>query len=211
MPAKFGSIAKATVISDNNLNANSIVYGSLTPEGEVLSNRNISGNLKNPFSINVFLLSYDENKNLVRPNLALFHNIRQYLNQYRMMTDGINLIDGYVVNIGVEFKIVTYNNFNKKEVLVNCVNAVELFFNIDIWGFSQPINLSQLELEIAKVEGVQSVASLKLTNLTSKDGSYSPIQYNIDAATVNKIVYPSLDPCVFELKNAKTDIKATAV
>ena len=68
-----------------------------------------------------------------------------------------------------------------------------------------------LELEIAKVEGVQSVASLKLTNLTSKDGSYSPIEYNIDAATVNKIVYPSLDPCVFELKNPETDIKATAV
>jgi hypothetical protein len=211
LPAKFGSIAKATVTSDNNLNANSIVNGSLTQESEVLSNRNISGNLKNPFSINVFLLSYDENKNLVKPNPALFHNIRQYLNQYRMMTDGINLIDGYVVNIGVEFKIVTYNNFNKKEVLVNCVNAVKSFFNIDIWGFSQPINLSQLELEIAKVEGVQSVASLKLTNLTSKDGSYSPIEYNIDAATVNKIVYPSLDPCVFELKNPETDIKATAV
>ena len=127
------------------------------------------------------------------------------------MTDGINLIEGYVVNVGVEFRIVTYNNFNKKEVLVNCVNAVKQFFNIDLWGFSQPINLSQLELEIAKVEGVQSVAYLKLSNLTTKDGEYSPIEYNIDAATVNKIVYPSLDPCVFELKYPDVDIKATAV
>lgn len=211
MPAKYGSVAKATVISDNNLNANSIVDGSLTQDNQVVSNRNISGMLKNPFSINMYLLSYDENKNLTKPNTALFHNVRQYLNQYRMMTDGINLIEGYIVNIGVEFKIVTYNNFNKKEVLVNCVNAVKEFFNIDLWGFSQPINLSQLELEIAKVEGVQSVASLKLTNLTTKNGSYSPVEYNIDAATVNKIVYPSLDPCVFEIKYPDTDIKATAV
>ena len=211
MPAKYGSVAKATVVSDNNLNANSIVDGSLTQNNQVVSNRNISGMLKNPFSINLYLLSYDENKNLTKPNSALFHNVRQYLNQYRMMTDGINLIEGYIVNIGVEFKIVTYNNFNKKEVLINCVNAVKDFFNIDLWGFSQPINLSQLELEIAKVEGVQSVASLKLTNLTTKNGSYSSVEYNIDAATVNKIVYPSLDPCVFEIKYPDTDIKATAV
>lgn len=211
MPAKFGSVAKATVISDNNLNANSIVSGMLTQENTVKSDRVISGNLKNPFSINMYLLSYDENKNLTKPNPALLNNVRQYLSLYRMMTDGINLIEGYVVNIGVEFKIVTFNNFNKKEVLVNCVNSVKQFFNIDLWGFSQPINLSQLELEIAKVEGVQSVAFLKLSNLTTKDGQYSPIEYNIDAATVNKIVYPSIDPCVFELKYPDVDIKSTAV
>jgi hypothetical protein len=211
MPSKFGSVAKATVISDNNLNANSVVDGSLTQQNEVISNRSISGNLKNPFSINVFILSYDENKNLTKPNMALFHNIRQYLNQYRMMTDGINLIDGYIINVGVEFKIVTYNNFNKKEVLINCIDSVKNFFNIDLWGFSQTINLSQLELEIARVEGVQSVAYLKINNLTTKDGTYSPIQYDIESATVNKIVYPSLDPCVFELKYPDTDIKATAV
>jgi hypothetical protein len=211
MPSKFGSVAKATVISDNSLNSNSVVNGMLTQDNMVKSDRIISGNLKNPFSINLYLLAYDQNKNLVKPNEALLHNVRQYLSLYRMMTDGINLIEGYVINIGVEFKIVTYNNFNKKEVLVNCVNAVKEFFNTDLWSFSQPINLSQLELEIAKIEGVQSVAYLKLSNLTTKDGDYSPIEYNIDAATVNKIVYPSLDPCVFELKNPDVDIIATAV
>lgn len=211
MPAKYGSVAKVTVTSDNNLNANSIVDGQLTQNNDVISNRQISGNLKNPFSVNLYLLSYDENKNLTKPNLALLHNLRQYLSRYRMMTDGINLIDGYIINIGIEFKIVTYNNFNKKEVLSNCVQAIKDFFNIDLWGFSQPINLSQLELEIARVEGVQSVAYLKINNLTSKDGSYSPVEYNIDAATVNKIIYPSLDPCVFELKYPDVDIKGTAV
>ena len=93
----------------------------------------------------------------------------------------------------------------------NCVQAIKDFFNIDLWGFNQPINLSQLELEIARVEGVQSVAQLRINNLTSRNGSYSDVEYNIDAATVNKIVYPSLDPCVFELKYPDVDIKATAV
>lgn len=211
MPAKFGSIAKATVISDNNLNANSVVEGELTQNDQVLSNRKISGNLQNPFAVNMYLLSYDNNKKLTKPNIALLHNLRQYLSRYRMMTDGINLIDGYIINIGVDFKIVTYNNFNKKEVLANCVQSIKNFFNIDLWGFNQPINLSQLELEIARVEGVQSVAHLKINNLTSQTGNYSDVEYNIDAAIVNKIIYPSLDPCVFELKYPDVDIKATAV
>jgi len=47
--------------------------------------------------------------------------------------------------------------------------------------------------------------------LTSRNGTYSDVEYNIDAATVNKIVYPSLDPCVFELKYPDVDIKATSV
>jgi hypothetical protein len=211
MPAKFGSIAKTTVISDNNLNANSVVEGELTQTDQVLSNRKISGNLQNPFAVNMYLLSYDNDKKLTKPNIALLHNLRQYLSRYRMMTDGINLIDGYIINIGVEFKIVTYNNFNKKEVLANCVQSIKNFFNIDLWGFNQPINLSQLELEIARVEGVQSVAHLKVNNLTSQNGNYSNVEYNIDAAIVNKIIYPSLDPCVFELKYPDVDIKATAV
>ena len=116
-------------------------------------------------------------------------------------------IDGYIINIGVNYKIVIYNNYNKRDVLNNCNQKVREFFDIEKWGFSQPINLSQLELEIAKVDGVQSVAELVVYNLTANDGNYSPHQYDINAATKNKIIYPSLDPCIFEVKYPETDIK----
>jgi len=76
----------------------------------------------------------------------------------------------------------------------------------DNMQFSQPINLSRLRLEIAKVDGVQSVTELTMKNLTVRDGDYSKHEYNIAAATVNDIVYPSVDPSVFEVRFPTKDI-----
>jgi hypothetical protein len=128
-----------------------------------------------------------------------------------MLTDGVNLIDGYIINIGVNFVITVFKGYNKKEVLLNCINTVKDFFNIDNWNFSQLINLSQLQLEIAKVEGVQSVVNLEVVNKTILDGSYSPVEYDIASATKNNIIYPSVDPSIFEVKYPESDIKGSVL
>jgi hypothetical protein len=85
------------------------------------------------------------------------------------------------------------------------------YFNIDNWTFNKPINLSEIELILANVEGVMSVPSVKIYNLCGGDGNYSTNKYNIDQATKDKIVYPSLDPCVFEVKYPNKDIKGRAL
>ena len=148
---------------------------------------------------------------MTKPNQALITNLITYLKQFRMMTDSVNLIDGYVINIGVEFTIVVYKGYNKKEVLLNCINIVKDFFNIDNWDFAQPINLSQLMLEIAKIDGVQSVANLEISNKTTIDGHYSPVQYDIAGATKDGIIYPSVDPSIFEIKYPDSDIKGSVL
>jgi hypothetical protein len=217
LPPKYGAIAKAQVISNASLNVgiNKILTGVVDSSNNatVTSNnvndyfRKIAYDISNPFAINVYILSYDENKNLIRPNTALVTNLITYLKQSRMITDGINVIDGYVINIGVEYSIMVYKGFNKKDVLLNCINATKAFFNIDQWNFSQPINLGQLQLEIAKTSGVQSIVNLKITNKTTLDGNYSPIEYDITSATKNNIIYPSIDPCIFEVKYPDSDIR----
>jgi len=111
-----------------------------------------------------------------------------------------------LINIGVDFTIIVYKNYNKREVLANCITLVQNYFDINNIQFCQPINLSRLQLEIAKVDGVQSVTSLKIKNLTIVDGDYSPYEYNIEKATVDNIVYPSIDPSVFEVKYPTKDI-----
>lgn len=189
LPPKFGAIAKAQIITDTHLdvNTNRLLTGVINNQnqGSVLDNndsgafRKLTYDINNPFSINIYLLAYDANKNLTSCNQALLTNLISYIKRYRMMTDGINLIDGYIINIGVEFTITVYKGWPKKEVLSNCISAVQNFFNIDNWNFSQPINLSQLNLEIAKVEGVQSVVDIKIINKTALDGEYSPIEYDI--------------------------------
>ena len=126
-----------------------------------------------------------------------------------MLTDGVNLLDGFIINIGVDFEIMVYNSYNKREVMLQCITEIEKFFDIDNWGFNQAINLSELELLIAGVEGVQSVPKCLIENKCG--GSYSKHKYNIKSATRGKMVYPSLDPSVFELKYPGKDIKGRVV
>jgi len=206
MSMKFGSIAKAHVVQDGELDVTS-VPNAIMPFGF----NNTFKEANNPFAINLYVLSYDANKKLTYANEVIINNLRTYLNQYRMLTDGINIINGFIINISVGFEIITYKNVNKKEVLANCLSTAQDFFNIDNWTFSQPINLSNFELELAKVEGVQSVASVTVNNLTTKDGDYSPFGYDIEKATVNKIIYPSLDPAVFEVKFPSIDIRGSCL
>jgi hypothetical protein len=192
MPAKHGSVAKAYVSTETELSENEIGLNSME---------------ENPYAINLYVLSYNSKKELIPTTPALRHNLKNYMNQYRMLTDAINIVDGFIINIGVEFGVVSYKNYNKRDVLNNCLEVVQEYFNIDNIQFSQPINLSRLELEIAKIDGVQSVSYVRIKNLTTKDGeNYSQYEYNIEAATRNNVVYPSIDPSVFEVKYPSKDI-----
>jgi hypothetical protein len=159
----------------------------------------------NPFAINLYVLGYDEKSNLTPINRAVKENLKTYLNEYRMLTDGVNIIDGFVINIGIDFEIKVFTNYNKSEVLTNCINEIKNYFSIDNWSFNQTINISEVELLIASVDGVSSVSYIEFTNKCG--GVYSPNAYNIEAATKDKIVYPSLDPSVFEIKFPNTDIR----
>ena len=224
LPPKYGTIAKAQVITYNSLdiNQNQILTGTVDNNNVATVNnnnvqnyfRNIAIDRTNPFAVNLYVLSYDANKNLTTANEALITNLLTYLRQYRMLTDGINIIDGYIINIGVQFAITIFKGHNKKDVLANTISAVQDFFYIDDWEFSQPISLSSLRLEIAKVEGVQTVSSLNIINLTpltTNGGNYSSVAYDIAAATKNDMIYPSLDPSIFEVKYPNSDIKATVM
>jgi len=166
----------------------------------------------NPFAINMYLLGYDSNGKLTTLNPTVKQNLKTYLEEYRLLTDAINLIDGYVVNIGVNFDITVFANYNKREVVLKCVQMVTNYFDINKWKMNQPINLSELELEIANVDGVSSVPKVEVINLADSTGiTYSQYSYNIAEATRNKIVYPSLDPSIFEIKYPNKDIKGRAL
>jgi len=236
LPSKYGGIAKAYATADGTLDNNSpssilaspnhlqefadlvmsfvnkpdIQEPTLASVKEEVNKFLIGkeSNLKeknNPFAINLYLLGYDSNSNLTNLNRAVKENLKTYLNEYRILTDGVNINDGFIINIGIDFEIIVYGNYNKSEVLTKCILELIDYFSIDNWTFNQTINLSEIELLLANVEGVSTVPMLKITNKCG--GKYSPNSYNIDSATKDKIVYPSLDPSVFEVKYPNSDIK----
>jgi hypothetical protein len=59
-------------------------------------------------------LGYDLNGNLTNLNRAVKENLKTYMNEYRMLTDGVNISDGYIINVGVEFDIIIYNNYKRQ-------------------------------------------------------------------------------------------------
>lgn len=240
MPTKYGAIAKAYAVADNSLNANSpemilnntdnlnqftqLVKSIVTSNSNVaalttddiknlvkdFANKNAQSAEKvNPFAINLYVLGYDENGNYTTLNRAVKENLKTYINEYRMLTDGINIIDGFVINIGVDFEISTFKNYNYREVLLNCTNELKSYFNYENWQFNQAIYISDIEVLLASVDGVASVHSVKIINKCG--GNYSQNSYNIEAATKNKIVYPSLDPSIFEIKFADKDIRGKVI
>ncbi len=232
LPAKFGGIAKAYCAPDGELDNNSPASilsnpnsldefaGLITDfkerditETEIKSElqrflvgkKNNLQEKNNPFAINLYILGYDSNKSLTTTNTAIKENLKTYLQEYRLLTDGINIMDGYIINIGINFEIRVYGSYNKREVLAKCISELTEYFNIDNLTFNMPINISEAELICAGVEGVQSVPKFEITNKCL--GNYSSNSYNIEDATKGKMVYPSLDPSVFEIKFPNKDIK----
>jgi len=193
MPQKFGAVSKAYIIQAKD---------KVIDKGIVSSNQ---------LAMDLYLLGYDLNKNLTPLNSIVKSNLSTYLEQYRMITDAINLKDAYIVNIGLDFSIIVLPGYNSNEVLLKCISKLKDIFNIDKWQVNQPIVLSKLYAELDNVDGVQTVSNITISNLTGGDIGYSNNRYDITAATRNGVIYPSLDPCIFEIKYPNKDIKGRVI
>jgi hypothetical protein len=207
MPAKFGSIAKAFVAQDQQIN--NIVNIATDALG---GSNTFVEDLAGVNTINLYVLGYDNNKKLITLNQDIKKNLRTYLDQYRILTDEVRILDAFVVNIGVNFRVVVFKNFNMSEVLARCIDAIKNFFTVDKWQINQPIILADLTTELASVEGVQSITNIEVVNKYRflHGADYNEFIYDIAWATENGIIYPSLDPCIFELRYPENDIVGSA-
>lgn len=164
-----------------------------------------------PTILDLYILSYDSNRKLRTASSTLKQNLKTYLSEYRMINDSIRIKDAFVINIGVEFDIVTYPNFNNNEVLTKCITSLQNYFSIDKWQINEPIMLKDLYILLDKVEGVQTVKNIVIINKTGSTLGYSNYAYDVTGATINNVIYPSIDPMIFEVKNLDTDIKGRVV
>jgi hypothetical protein len=194
MPAKYGSVAKAYIVPDDQI-----------------SQKDLESRIANPLAMNMYVLGYNDLKQLTTLNQAIKENLKTYLNFYRILTDAVNIKDAFIINIGVDFEISVLPNYNSNEVLLRCVNELKSLFNVDKWQINQPIIKSDISTALANVKGVQSVVGFALTNLYDSDQGYSGNVYDLTTATKNGVIYPSLDPSIFEIKFPNRDIKGRVV
>jgi hypothetical protein len=190
MPSKYGEVAKAYIEPTKLRNA--------------LPGENLG-------ILDLYILTYDINKNLINASYALKQNLITYLSQYRMVNDSINIKDAFVINIGVNFDIIVLPNYNNNLVLTNCITALQTYFAIENWQINQPIILRDLYILLDKIEGVQTVKNIEISNFVGTSLGYSEYAYDIPGATKNGVVYPSIDPMIFEVKYPNADIQGRVV
>lgn len=196
MPTEFGYISKAYIAQDLNLNPD-------TDKTNTTSN--------NPLALSVYILTNNNDGKLINANNAVKQNLKTYLSQYKILTDAVNIKDAYYVNIGINFEIQVLQGFNAQQVLVGCINKLKEFFNTTKWSINQPIILSQVENAISSA-GVNGVAAVKKIEFVNKaGGNYSPYSYDLTGATLNGVIYPSLDPSIFEIRYPDQDIYGRVV
>ena len=185
MPANIGTIAKA------------YIQPTKVAEYQI-------GEL--PTILDMYVLSYNSQKKLRTASSTLKQNLKTYLSEYRMINDSIKIKDAYIINIMCEFDIIVLPNFNNNEVILRCIDSLTEYFEIDNWNINQPILLKDLSILLDKVEGVQTVTSVVIKNIAGASKGYSDFSYDLQAATNQGIIYPSVDPMIFELKYPQADI-----
>jgi len=190
MPSKYGYISKAYV--DQALSVN--------PDTDRVEQVN------NSLSLDVYVLSTNVDNKLTNAGSSIKRNLKTYLSQFKMLTDAINIKDAYYINIGINFEIQVLQGFNSQQVLLAAITSLQQYFDINKWSINQPIILSQVEnaISCAGVNGVAAVKKLEFINKTG--GNYSPYAYDLNGATLNGVIYPSLDPSIFEIRYPNSDI-----
>lgn len=162
-------------------------------------------------NLDLYILTYDPSKNLTTASTTLKNNLKSYINQYRMIGDSISIKDAFVINISCDFEIITLPNYNSNEVLFKCISALQTYFNTDNWQINQPIILRDINVILDNIEGVQTVSKVTINNKTGLSSGYSKYAYDINGATQKGVIYPSLDPSIFEVKYPNQDIKGKVV
>ena len=162
-------------------------------------------------TLNLFCLGLNTQGHFSSPSPTLKKNLRTYLSQNRIIGDNIEIRDAFIININIDFEIIVLPEFNNNEILLRCIEELQGYFNKDKWQINQPILLRDLFILLDRIEGVQTIRSIQIGNKAGVTSGYSQYSYDIEGATQNQVIYPSLDPSIFEVRYPTQDIKGKVV
>tara|TARA_B100000900_G_scaffold416278_1_gene450973 strand:- start:5346 stop:7142 length:1797 start_codon:yes stop_codon:yes gene_type:complete len=178
MPVKFGSIKRCSVQRD--------------PDSQ---KRNL----------NMYVVSEDSFGKLILSSDTIKKNLKVWINQHRMINDTVDIIDPFIINLGVNFVVSSKDGVNKFDLNERCVTALSEKFGSAFY-IGEDINISDMYKELSMVRGVHEVVSVKLVNRTGSSYSGNSIDINKNTSSDGtKVTIPK--NAVVEIKYPDTDIK----
>ena len=180
MPSHFGAVKRCRVVRDQD-------------------------SLKR--NLNMYVVSEDSQGKLIQSNSALKDNLKVWLNRYRMINDTVDILDAKIINIGIEFEVISSEEVNRYEVLDNTIQALVNRFGRTMY-IGERFYITDVFTELNKVRGVVDTVNVKLVNKSG--GSYSQSTFNIDKYMSLDGRYLSVpDNVILEIKFPTVDIKGT--
>jgi hypothetical protein len=156
-------------------------------------------------NLNVYIISEDRNGNFTQSNSTIKNNLKTWMNNYRMLSDTIDVLDAYIINFGIEFVVQPKKDTDKFTLVDTCIQKLVTEFNQTKYFIGEPISISDIYTKLSEVEGVKSVSSVVIKN--KKGDNYSSVSFDINDNTSpdgSSVVIPK--NAVAELKFPSVDI-----
>ena len=164
----------------------------------------------NPYAVDLHVLTLDDNGRLTHCTPTMQENIKTYFQKLRMITEGINILPADVINIGVNFGVVISPQYNRSEVITNCLTVLKDYLQLSNMAIGQPLVKSDMEALLQNIVGVISVYKFDVVSHFGTQGgtglSYTEdVSFDVSANTRNGIVYCPKD-AVFEVRYPDSDL-----
>ena len=156
-------------------------------------------------NINMYVISEDTRGKLIESNATMKQNLKTWLNQHRMINDTIDILDTYIINLGIEFVIKTVAGADKSAALVSAVDVLKEKYESGFF-IGEPLYISDIYAELKKSNDILDVVKVKITNKNS--GQYSYIKFDINRNLSQEGSYLICPKnAIFEIKFPEVDIK----
>lgn len=172
----------------------------------------IRSNPNNPLAAQLFIVSRDVNGNLTVSPDTLKKNLRIFLNEFRLISDAIDILDCPIVNFGLEFKVSTDPGAVKNLVLQNIISSLTQYFSISNFQIDQPISVDDVRNIIYNSFGVVSIVDLRFKNFVSSYAgrTYSNFKFDVTSNTIKQLIVGP-PGSIFEMRYPTFDIVGSAV
>jgi|TARA_R110002012_G_scaffold114883_2_gene261722 phage-related baseplate assembly protein len=182
MPNKFGIIKRVSVVNDPSS-----------------TNRRMA----------TYVISEDQNGNLVTAGSSLKTNMKNWISQYKAMNDIVDIFDAKIVNFGIDYKVVLDTRFKAINIVGKCNSALREYFSNQLY-IGEPIYITRLYSILGKVEGVADVKTVRV--MQKRGADYSSVNINFDdALSADGTYIMTPKNAIMELKYPNRDIKGTLI
>ena len=180
MPEKFGGIKRAAIIKDTD---------------------SFKRNL------NLYVLSEGLDGTLVATNSSIKQNLKTWLVKNKMIHDTVDILDGNIVNVGVDFQVVIDKAANKFDILDTATTKLVNLFKI-LPDIGESLGLSSIYSTLNNIAGVVDTVDVTIVNKVG--GLYSDINYDIQGALSADgrfVEFP--EDFIWEIKIPLSDIRGS--